>query len=130
MRVTGYLSHFHPPSKGQKRCGVCLTRSVIVSAAPFEVGVITTAFLQPEVRDAFQFLHPFGLRDGAPETREQMDMVFHTADEDGRAIEFFGNTPEIRVEGVAREFVAQERATVFGGKDEMNVNGGKGLWHV
>ena len=30
---------------------------------------------------------------------------------------------------VARGFVAQERPAVFGGKDEMNVNGGKGLWH-
>jgi hypothetical protein len=26
-------------------------------------------------------------------------------------------------------FVAQERPAVFGGEDEMNVNGGKGLWH-
>ena len=95
-----------------------------MSAAPFEVGVITTAFLQPEVRDAFQFLHPFGLRDGAPETREQMDMVFHTADEDGRAIELFGNTAEIRVEGIASGFVPQDWATIFGGENEMNVNGG------
>ena len=44
-----------------------------------------------------------------------MDVVFHAA--------------EIRVERVARGFVAQERAAVFGGEDEMNVNGGKGLWH-
>ena len=27
-------------------------------------------------------------------------------------------------------FVAQERPAVFGGEDQMNVNGGKGLWHV
>src|SRR5437667_4668947 len=101
-----------------------------VATLPFEVGVIATAFLQPEVRDAFQFLHPFGLRDGAPEASEQMDMVFHATDEDGRAIELFGNPAEIRVEGVASGFVAQELATVFGGEDEMNVNGGKGLWHV
>ena len=45
------------------------------------------------------------------------------------SIELFRDTAEIRVERVARGFVAQERTTVFGGKDEMNVNGGKGLWH-
>ena len=100
-----------------------------VAALPFEVGVIATAFLQPEVRDAFQFLHPFGLRDGASESREQMDVVFHAADEDGRAIELFGDAAKILLERVARGFVAQERSTVFGGKDQMNVNGGKGLWH-
>src|SRR5207247_6492795 len=52
-----------------------------VATLPFEVGVIATAFLQPEVRDAFQFLHPFGLRDGAPEAREQMHVIFHSTDE-------------------------------------------------
>ena len=34
------------------------------------------------------------------------------------------------MERVARGFVAQERAAVFGGEDQMNVNSGKGLWHV
>ncbi|MDA1275840.1 MAG: hypothetical protein O2960_17635 [Verrucomicrobia bacterium] len=96
---------------------------------PLEVCVIATAFLQPEVRDALQFLHPFGLREGATEAREQMDVVFHAAAEDGRAIELFGDAAEIRVERVARGFVSQERAAVLGGEDQMNVNGGKGLWH-
>ena len=41
----------------------------------------------------------------------------------------FGNPAEIRVEGFASGFVAQERAAVFGGEDEMDVNDGKGLWH-
>ena len=29
------------------------------------------------IRDALQFLHPFSLREGASEAREQMDVVFH-----------------------------------------------------
>src|SRR6266700_7757176 len=97
-----------------------------IAALPFEVGVIATAFLQPEVGDALQFLHPFGLRDGASESREQMDMVFHAADEDGRAIELFGDAAETRMERVARGFGAQQRSAVLGGEDKMNVNGGKG----
>ena len=58
-----------------------------------------------------------------------MDVVFHAADEEGRAIELFGDAAEILVQRVARGFVAQEWPAVFGGEDEMNVNGGKGLWH-
>ena len=46
------------------------------------------------------------------------------------SIELFRDTAEIRVERVARGFVAQKRTAVFGGEDQMNVNGGKGLWHV
>src|SRR5205814_2673153 len=46
------------------------------------------------------------------------------------SIELFRDTAEIRVERVARGFVAQKRTTAFGGEDEMNVNGGKGMWHV
>ena len=53
-----------------------------------------------------------------------MDVVFHTADEEGRAVELFGDAAEIRVERVARGFVAQEWPPVFGGKDQMNVNRG------
>jgi hypothetical protein len=60
---------------------------------------------------------------------EQMDVVFHAADEEGRAIELFGDAAEMRVERVARGLVAQERPAVLGGEDEMNVNGGKRLWH-
>ena len=61
---------------------------------------------------------------------KQMHMVFHAAHEEGRAIELFGDAAEIRVQSVARGFVAQERPSVFGGENQMNVNGGQGLWHV
>ena len=58
---------------------------------------------------------------------EQMGVVFHAADEDGRAIELFGDAAEMRVQRVACGFIAQERAAVFGGEDQMNVNGGNFL---
>ena len=57
-----------------------------------------------------------------------MDVVFHAADEEGRAIELFGDAAEIRMERVACGFIAQEWPPLFGGEDQMNVNGGKGLW--
>lgn len=58
-----------------------------------------------------------------------MDVAFHAADEEWRAIELFGDAAEIRMERVARGCVAQERPAVFGGENQMNLNGGKGLWH-
>ncbi len=61
--------------------------------------------------------------DGATESREQMDVVCHAADEDQWAIEVFGNATEIRVERIACSFVAQDRAAVFGGKDEHKGEG-------
>jgi hypothetical protein len=51
-----------------------------------------------------------------------MDVVFHAAAEDGRAIELFGAAAEIRMEGVAHGLVAQERPPFFGGEDEMNAD--------
>jgi hypothetical protein len=100
-----------------------------VAALPFKVRVIATTFLEPRIRDAFQFLHPFRLRGRATKPRENVNMIFHAADLDGRTIELFGNAAQIRTQRIPRAFVAQQRAAVFGGKDEMNVNGGKGLWH-
>ena len=57
-----------------------------------------------------------------------MHMVFHAASEDRRAIELFGDAAEIRMERVARGLVAPERSAVLGGKDQMNVHGGRGWW--
>ena len=99
------------------------------AALPLEFTVIPSLFSQPDIRDAFQFLHPFSLRNGASKSREQMDVVFHPSNKDGRAIELFGDAAEIRVERIAHGFVPQERSAVFGGEDQMNVNGGQGLWH-
>jgi hypothetical protein len=58
-----------------------------------------------------------------------MNMIFHAAYLDRRTIELFGNAAKIRMERIPRGLVAQQRATFFGGKDEMNVNGRKRLWH-
>jgi hypothetical protein len=58
-----------------------------------------------------------------------MNVVFHTADENGRAIELFGNATEIRMKRLTRGFVAQERATVFRGRrDECKRRKGTGAY--
>src|SRR5262249_15368131 len=68
-----------------------------VPALPFKAREVATAFLQPRIRDAFHFLHPFRLCDGAPEPRQHMHMILHAADLDGGAFQLFGNAAKIRV---------------------------------
>jgi len=72
--------------------------------------------------------HPIGFRvvSTTHATRPEIQSC-DDADEDGRAIELFGDAAEIRMERVARGFVAQKWPAVFGGEDQMNVNGGKGV---
>src|SRR5438105_5945645 len=58
-----------------------------------------------------------------------MNVILHTADENRRAIKSLGNTAENGVECLAINFVAKKWPTIFRGKDQMNVNGRKGLRH-
>ena len=95
---------------------------VCVASLPLEVGEIASAFLQPKVGDALQLLYPFCLRDGAPESREQMHVVFHSPGEDGRTILPFGNLAQIRVQRRTKLLVPKKGTAVFGGEDEVKVN--------
>ncbi len=67
----------------------------------------------PSARDSrrVSIPSPFGLRDRASEAGEQIDVLIHAAEEKGRAIELFGDAAGIRLERVARGFVAQEQPT-------------------
>ena len=51
-----------------------------------------------------------------------MDMVFHTADDDGRAIELFGDAAEIKSAARRGWIVAQERTTVLLEKPDVGVS--------
>ena len=52
-------------------------------------------------------------------------MVFHTAYDDGLAFKIGQDAAKIFVQFVAQRFVAEERPTVFGGKDRMHQNFGE-----
>src|SRR5258705_10320679 len=80
-------------------------RKVRIAALPLEIPVGDALLFQPKVRDAFQFLYPFRLRDCAAETREYVHMVFHSPDEDGWAIERLGDTAQVRMQSFARDAV-------------------------
>src|SRR5450756_248621 len=100
-----------------------------VAALPFKIGVVAAMFFEPAVGNAFQFLHPLRLREGAAKTAEQMNMVFHPADDERRAFERLGNAAQVGMQGVTRGFVAEEGATFLRRKDEVNIDAGERLGH-
>jgi len=100
-----------------------------IAGLPSEVAERWIALFDPEAGDSFEFLDPIGLGDGAGVVGENMDVILHTTDDDGRTVELFGNAAEIGMDFGAEGGIAEERVAVFGGKDEVKVNGGEGLWH-
>ena len=85
--------------------------------------------LEPEAGDSFQFLDPIGLGNGAPELGEDMDMIRDAADDDGRAIQFFGDISQERVGFGPERAVEQPGFTVFCGEDGVQIDGGERLGH-
>ena len=83
----------------------------------------------PETGDALEFLDPIGLGDGAGVAGEDVDVVIHAADDDGRAVELFGDPAEIGMGFGTESGITEEWLAVFGGKDKVEVNGGEGLRH-
>jgi len=49
-------------------------------------------------------------------------MVLNSADLEGRTAQGFGDAAQIGMQLRALRFVAQKRATFFGGEDQMQVN--------
>jgi hypothetical protein len=72
-------------------------REIGITTLPFEISQILPLFLNPEMRDSLQFLYPLGLRNGPTETTKEMNMIFNSADEQGRTVQLLRNTPQIPV---------------------------------
>lgn len=93
-----------------------------IATLPFKIGIIAALLFQPSIGDTFQFFYPFGLRDGAGESGEQMDVIFDATDKDRNAIKLFRDGAEIGMKRFACGLVAQKWPAVFGGENEMDVN--------
>jgi len=96
-------------------------RENTIAGLPGEVAERWIAFFDPETGDAFEFLDPIGLGDGARVAGENMDVVLHTTDDDGRTVELFGNAAEIGVGFGPEGGIAEERVAIFSGKDKVEV---------
>ena len=92
-------------------------------------GCVSILLLQPLVGDALKFFDPLGLGNRAAKTRQQVNVLFHSPTEDGRAIEPFGNLSQICVQALKNLLVPKKWTAVFGGEDELNINDRKRLWH-
>ena len=58
-----------------------------------------------------------------------MNVILYAADDNGLAIEIGQNAADVAVQFFAKRFVAEKRATLFGGKCRMHKNFGERLWH-
>ena len=88
-------------------------REIRIAALPFKIGVVAAMFFEPAVGNPFQFLHPFRLCDGAGKTAEQMNVVFHPANDERRTVERLGHAAHVGVQGIAHRFVAQEWTAIL-----------------
>ena len=55
---------------------------VRVASLPFEISN-RILFLQPQIRHSLQFFDPLGLRNGSAKAGQEMNMIFHSASDDG-----------------------------------------------
>ena len=81
-----------------------------ISALPFKICKLVTLLLEPAIGNALQLLHPFRLGDCATKATKEMNVVFHSADDQGRAFQRFGNAAELRVRLFTNDLMRQECA--------------------
>src|ERR1035437_8381206 len=91
-----------------------------VTILPREIMQVGAFGFQPKRRTAFDLLDHFRRLTGPRQRREQMNMIFHAADDDGLAIVMGQDAAKIAVQFFAQSFVAQKWATAFGGKNRMH----------
>ena len=88
-------------------------REIRIAALPFKIGIVVAMFFEPAVGNPFQFLHPLGLGNGAGKTAEQMNMVFHPANDERRTVQRLGHAAQVGVQGIANRFVPKEWTAVL-----------------
>ncbi len=97
-------------------------RKRAVSALPGEFGRIGIALFDPDTGNAFEFLHPIGLRDGAGHSTEQMNMIFDAANDERGTFQGFRSATQIRMHFLAKVRIAQKWLAVLGRKDQMKID--------
>ena len=93
-----------------------------VAILPREIVEVGAFGFQPERRPALDLLDHLRRFAGARQSREDMNVVFHAADDDGLAIEIGQDAAEVAVQFLAERFVAEQRATFFGRENRMHKN--------
>jgi len=100
-----------------------------VSRLPGKFCNMRKTLLDPKVGPSLEFFHQIGLRNAATQVDQNVDMVGNSTDQNGRAIEIFGDSSEKSVNLPANIFVGQKRESRFGGEDDVQKDAGQRLGH-
>ena len=100
-----------------------------VSRLPCEITKRGRALFYPLAGYSFQFLYPLGNGNRTVKARENVNMVFNSADSHRVAMELFGHAAEIGVHFRAQRAVTQKGGSVFCGEDEVLIGSCEGLRH-
>ncbi len=85
--------------------------------------MLLSSSLEPNAGNALDFLDPCGLSDRTAKPPKQMDVIFHTADDDRGASQLFGDTSNVCVQIFSTTGLAQKRAAILRGEDEVDIHG-------
>jgi len=100
-----------------------------IAPLPREIGEFAIPFFQPKIGHAFQFFHPFGLRDRPAQPRQHVNVVLDATNNKGRTFKFSRNAPNVSMQRPQRGSVAQKGPPVLCRKHQVNVNSGERLRH-
>ena len=100
-----------------------------VSRLPSKFCNLRETLLDPQVGTSLEFFHQIGLRNPATQLDQNVDMIGNPADQNGRAIEFFGDSSEKCMNLPANFLVGQKRESPFGGEDDVQNDAGQRLGH-
>ena len=100
-----------------------------VSCLPGKFCNLRKTLLNPKVGTSLEFFHQIGLGNAATQLDQNVGMIGNTTDQNGRAIEFFGDSSEKGVNLPANIFVGQKRKALFGGEDDVQKDAGQRLGH-
>ena len=76
----------------------------------YKICKLVTLLLEPAIGNALQLLHPFRLCNCAIKTTQEMNVVLHSADDQRRTFQRFGNATELCVQLFTNDLIAKKRA--------------------
>ena len=95
-------------------------RKCSVPGLPSERFELRAFLLDPDRRYPFQFLDPLGQCDRSRFACQQVNVIFDTANNDGRTIQGVRCASEFGVHLISDVWVFEKRGTVFGRENDMN----------
>ena len=102
----------------------CADGKDAVTSLPGKIMQRDVARFDPNAGDAFEFLDPIRLGDGASVPGEQVNMVRDPARKDGRTIELFRCAGEVGVQFRAESGIIEKWSAVLGREHKVEIDGG------